>query len=379
MDRLDVLAVVLAGGKGSRLADLTERRPKPALPVAGTYRLVDIVLSNLVHSGIDEVWMIEQYLPGALNAHLAHGRPWDLDRSEGGLQVLPPFEGTEGSGFAQGNADALARQAEALRERAPDVVLVLSADHLYTLDLGDVLATHTASDADLTVVTTTGVPDPSRHGVVECAGDGRVTGFAYKPDEPATDVVAAEIFAYRTTTLLDAIGDLLETHDQLDDYGDQLVPYLVENRHVVEHRLDSYWRDLGTVNGYWRAHMDVLDRTGVDLEDPRWPIRTAAPVRLPARMTPSARVHEALVTAGCRVDGSVRHSVVGPDCEIAEGAEVVDSVLLEGVRVGPGIRLVGVVADAGAEITGGSARGSDDVVTLVGPDGTVSGRAPRED
>ncbi|KAA1419788.1 NTP transferase domain-containing protein [Mumia zhuanghuii] len=378
MDRLDVVALVLAGGKGSRLGDLTERRAKPALPVAGTYRLIDVVLSNLVHSGISDVWVIEQYLPGSLNEHLAHGRPWDLDRSWGGLRVLPPFEGAEGSGFAQGNADALARQVEALRERAPDVLLVLSADHLYTLDLRDVLATHTGADADLTIVTTTGVPEPSRHGVVEAEEDGRVTGFAYKPDKPATDVVAAEIFAYRTTTLLAAISDLLETHDQLDDYGHELVPYLVETRRVVEHRLDSYWRDLGTVNGYWRAHMDVLDRAGIDLEDPKWPIRTAAPVRLPARMAPAAEVHEALVTSGCRVAGSVRHSVVGPDCEIAEGAEVLDSVLLEGVRVGPGVRLVGVVADAGAEITGGSVRGSDDVVTLVGTDGTVTDRQPRE-
>ncbi|MBW9204994.1 NTP transferase domain-containing protein [Mumia sp. zg.B17] len=378
MDRLDIIAIVLAGGKGSRLGELTDRRAKPALPVAGTYRLVDIVLSNLVHSGISDVWMIEQYLPGSLNEHLAHGRPWDLDRSWGGLQVLPPFEGTEGSGFAQGNADAIARQVEALRDRSPDVVLVLSADHLYTLDLRDVLETHTNADADLTVVTTTGVPDASRHGVLETDDDGRVTGFAYKPDEPATDLVAAEIFVYRTTALLDTIDELLKKHDQLDDYGDQLVPHLVDHARVVEHRLESYWRDLGTINGYWQAHMDLLDRTGVRLDDPQWPIRTAAPVRLPAWLAPSAEVHEALLAPGSRVAGSVRHSVVGPDCQIAEGAEVIDSVLLEGVSVGAGVRLVGVVADAGAEITGGSARGSDDAVTLISADGSVSDREPRE-
>ncbi|WP_370619808.1 glucose-1-phosphate adenylyltransferase family protein [Mumia sp. Pv 4-285] len=379
MDRLDVVAVILAGGQGGRLGELTERRAKPALPVAGTYRLIDLALSNLVHSQISDVWMVEQYLPGSLNDHLAHGRPWDLDRSWGGLRVLPPFEGTEGSGFAQGNADALARQVEALRDRAPDVVLVLSADHLCTLDLRDVLATHVGADADLTVVTTTGVPDPSRHGVVETGDDGVVTGFAYKPDDPATEIVATEVFAYRTTALLDAIGELLETHDRLDDYGDELVPHLVRTRRVVEHRLDGYWRDLGTVNGYWRAHMDVLDRTGVDLEDARWPIRTAAPVRLPARLAPSAKVHEALLAPGSRVAGTVRHSVVCAGCEIAEGAEVIDSVLLEDVRVGPGVRLVGVVADAGADISGGSQRGSDDVVTLVASDGAVTGRAPREE
>ncbi|WP_262849794.1 glucose-1-phosphate adenylyltransferase family protein [Mumia quercus] len=379
MRPLDVIAIVLAGGKGGRLGELTERRAKPAVPVAGSYRLVDIVLSNLVHSGVSDVWMIEQYLPGSLNEHLAHGRPWDLDRSWGGLRVVPPFEGAEGGGFAQGNADALARQAEALRERASDVTLVLSADHLYTLDLRDVLETHARTDADLTIVTTTGVPDASRHGVVEVDDDGGVTGFAYKPDEPATDVVAAEIFAYRTTTLLEAFDHLLEVHDQLEDYGDQLVPYLVENRRVVEHRLDSYWRDLGTVPGYWRAHMDVLDRSGVRLDDPGWPIRTAAPVRLPARVTPSADVREALLAPGSVVAGSVRHSVVGPGCEVDEGAEVVDSVLLDGVTVGPGVRLVGVVADAGATITGGSVRGSDDVVTLVGADGNIAERSPREE
>ena len=149
-----ILALVLAGGKGSRLGALTEKRVKPALPVAGTYRLIDLALSNLAHSHISDVWVVQQYLPHSLNVHLANGRPWDLDRSHGGLQVLPPYEGASGEGFAEGNADSIYRQKELIRQFAPDLVLVLSADHLYTINFLDVVDTHLEKGADLTMVTT---------------------------------------------------------------------------------------------------------------------------------------------------------------------------------------------------------------------------------
>ena len=245
------LALVLAGGKGSRLGALTEKKVKPALPVAGTYRLIDVALSNLVHSHLSDVWVVEQFLPHSLNQHLANGRPWDLDRTHGGLQVLPPYQDTEGEGFAEGNADSLYRQKDLIRDFAPDLVLVLSADHLYTLNFLDVIDTHLERGADLTVVTTLVDEDPSRYGVVQADDGGRVTGFDYKPDEPRGRLVAAEMFLYDAEKLLEALDLVHEQEGGLEDYGNDLVPWFVAHRTVVEHRLDGYWMDLGTLQSYW--------------------------------------------------------------------------------------------------------------------------------
>ncbi|MCU0300615.1 MAG: sugar phosphate nucleotidyltransferase [Candidatus Nanopelagicales bacterium] len=366
-----ILALVMAGGKGSRLGPLTQDRAKPALPVAGTYRLIDVVMSNLMHSHISNVWVVQQYLPHSLNEHLANGRPWDLDRSHGGLQVLPPYQGAAGEGFAQGNTDALHRHRGAIRAFDPELVLVLSADHLYTLDYLDVVDTHLAAGADLTMVTTEVDEDPSRYGVVQVDA-GRVTGFAYKPEDPVGRLVAAEVLLYRTAALLDALDAVAAQRDQLGDYGEDLVPHLVERGGVMEHRLAGYWRDLGTVASYWSAHMELLDGTGARMDDPGWPILTAQPQLLPARIEAAADVHASLVAAGAYVAGTVERSVLGPRVVIEPGAVVRRSVLLDGVHVPAGAQLEQVIADVGAQLGAAQQLGSAQVLTVVGGDGTVA-------
>jgi glucose-1-phosphate adenylyltransferase len=365
------LALILAGGKGSRLGALTEKKVKPALPVAGTYRLVDVALSNLVHSHISDVWVVQQYLPFSLNQHLANGRPWDLDRTHGGLQVLPPYEGTEDEGFADGNADSIYRQKDMIRDFAPDLVLVLSADHLYTLNFLDVIGTHLERGADLTMVTTVVDEDPSRYGVVQADDDGRVTGFDYKPEHPRGQLVTGEMFLYDAQRLLEALDVLHEQEGQLEDYGNDLVPWFVAHRTVVEHRLDGYWMDLGTLQSYWTAHLQVLDGDGVTLDDPGWPILSAQPQLVPARIDGSAAVRRSMVAAGSTVRGTVEHSVLGPRVVVEEGATVRHSVLLDGVRVAAGASLENVVADMGAEIPAGE-HGGPGAVTLIDETGAVS-------
>ncbi|GEO94025.1 glucose-1-phosphate adenylyltransferase family protein [Kocuria turfanensis] len=365
------LALVLAGGKGSRLAALTEKKVKPALPVAGTYRLVDVALSNLAHSHISDVWVVQQYLPHSLNRHLANGRPWDLDRTHGGLQVLPPYEGTEDAGFAEGNADSLYRQKDLIRDFAPDLVLVLSADHLYTLNFLDVIETHREKGADLTMVTTVVDEDPSRYGVVQADDDGRVTGFDYKPERPQGRLVAGEMFLYDAQQLLAALEELHEQEGQLEDYGHDLVPWFVAHRTVVEHRLEGYWMDLGTLQSYWTAHLQVLDGEGVTLDDPDWPILSAQPQLVPARIEGGADVRRSMVAAGSTVRGTVEHSVLGPGVVVEEGATVRHSVLLDGVRVPAGAHLENVVADVGAGVPAG-VHGGPGAVTLLDGSGAVS-------
>ena len=364
------LALILAGGKGSRLGALTERRVKPALPVAGTYRLIDVSMSNLVHSHISDVWVVQQYLPHSLNQHLANGRPWDLDRTHGGLQVLPPYEGAEGEGFAEGNADSIYRQKDLIREFAPDLVLVLSADHLYTLNFLDVIDTHLARRADLTMVTTVVDEAPSRYGVVQADDDGRVTGFDYKPEQPQGHLVTGEMFLYSADQLLEALDVLHEEQGRLEDYGNDLVPWFVAHRTVVEHRLDGYWMDMGTLQSYWTAHMQLLDGNGASLDDPGWPVLSAQPQLLPARISGSADIRRSMVAAGSTVHGTVEHSVLGPQVVVEEGATVRHCVLLDRVHVAAGVVLENVIADMGAEIASGT-YGTPDGITLIDEDGRV--------
>jgi len=366
-----VLTLILAGGAGSRLEALTERRAKPALPFGGTYRLIDIPLSNLLHSGLSDVWIVEQYRPHSLNDHLANGRPWDLDRTHGGLRVLPPYQGDEGEGFAEGNADALYRQRSLIREFSPDLVLVLSADHLYTLDYSELVAAHLESEAALTMVTTH-VPqeDAARFAVVEVQG-GRVTGFEYKPDEPKTDLVGAEVFLYDARVLLETLEHLAKKGEGLEDYGDALLPHLVEQGSVFEYRLEGYWRDVGTLDAYWQAHMELVEGTGLALDDPAWPILTGSPQRLPARVQEGARIRDGLLSPGATVAGEVVRSVLSPGVVVEAGAKVVDSVLLEAVRVEAGANVARVVADIGARVGRGARVGGEGDLALLGMGATV--------
>lgn len=370
-----ILTIILAGGTGGRLGALTKHRAKPAMPVAGSYRLIDVPLSNLHNSGLSDVWIVEQYKPKSLNDHLVSGRPWDLDRTNGGLRVLPPYQGGEGEGFAEGNADALYRQADYIRDYDPDLVLVLSADHLYRLDYRDVVATHEAAGAALTVVTTKINNNPSDHGVVE-AGDGEVTGFEYKPEKPKTNRIAAEIFLYDADVLLAAMDELMEKQGRLEDYGDQLIPFLVQTEKVAEHQLDGYWRDMGTPRSYHQGHLDLIDGRGLSFDDPAWPILSAAPRRLPGYVGDGAQVSGSLIAPGARVDGSVRRSVIGPGAVVEAGADLESCVILGDVRISSGARLRNAIVDAGAVIGGGTELDGaqldpDAGVVVVGADGAV--------
>ncbi|WP_415543233.1 glucose-1-phosphate adenylyltransferase family protein, partial [Deinococcus deserti] len=280
-----VLAIVLAGGRGSRLSPLTDERAKPAVPFLGTYRLIDFTLSNLVNSGVQDVWVIEQYLPHGLNDHLSGGRPWDLDRTRGGLVVLPPFSSPENEDgeFSHGNAHALAQHAPLIRQFAPDVLLVLSADHVYRLDYGEVIEAHVKAGASVTMVTTDlkTEQEATRFGNVQAGADGRVRKFAYKPEQPLGRTVTAEVFAYNPAVLLDTLTVLQKGGQALGDYGEELLPALVGRGDAHTFPLSGYWMDVGTIEAYHGAHRDFLDGRGFDLDSPEWPVITASITRPP--------------------------------------------------------------------------------------------------
>jgi glucose-1-phosphate adenylyltransferase len=373
-----VLAFILAGGKGSRLEVLTEQRAKPAMPFAGLYRLIDFALSNCMHSYLSDVWVVEQYHLHSLNEHLANGRPWDLDRTYGGLQVLPPYESrgehdAEG-GFAEGNADAIYRNRNLIREFNPDLLVVMSADHVYKLDYRDVIAQHLDRRADVTMVTTQ-IPraEASRFGSVKVVDAGRVVEFAHKPEHPESDIVTTEVFLFNAHTLLETLDGLAanqtrqaksnakagsQQEPRLRDLGHELIPKLVQAGRVFEYRLHSYWRDVGTVESYWQAHMDLLAPTpGLVLDDVEWPILTAGAQRLPARIHETARIANSLISPGCTVRGLVAHSVLAPGVVVHEGAVVRDSVVLHGAVIEARATVDCAIIDAGVRVGEGAVVG----------------------
>jgi glucose-1-phosphate adenylyltransferase len=394
-----VLAIVQAGGAGGRMDVLTRERAKPALPFAGVFQLVDLPLSNLAHSGISDVWLAVQFQGGSLEEQVANGRPWDLDRNRGGLRLLMPEQGSgpaDQEGFATGNADLLFRVRDEIRAAGPEHVLVLSADHVYCFDYMDAVDAHRARSAECTLVTTeVSVGRAGDHATVEHGDDGLVTGFAYKPERPSTTTVAAEVIVYDPAVLVSVLEELhRELHDEADrdgdeeagsgdsglgDYGEHLVPRLVDRGRTYAFPMPGYWRDVGQPHLYLAAHRDVLTESVGVLDQPGWPILTRQLPHAPARVRTGAVVEDSLLSPGCEVAGVVRRSVLGPGAVVAAGAEVTGSVLFENVRVERGARVdqsvldSGVVVEADARVgeQEGDAAADPDRVTLVGRDSRV--------
>ena len=368
--RPKILALILAGGAGGRMKILTDTRAKPVLPYAGVYRLIDFPLSNCVHSRLSDVWIVEQFQPHELNDHLVNGRPWDLDRTNGGLRIMPPYTGAREGGWSEGNAEAIYRNRRFIREFAPDVLLVMSADHVYKLDYRDVIDAHYERAAEVTMVTTeVSVERAHRFGTVETGDGGAVTKFDYKPDKPQSGVVTTEVFAYDARALLDTLEALAAADKKgageggdgeggdgsaaqgLKDFGHKLLPALIERGRAYAYPLAGYWRDVGTIRSYWESHMELLRPTPpLDLDDAGWPVLTQGNQRMPAHVHAAARVENSLVAPGCVVRGHVVNSVLAPGVVVEEGALVQDSIIFHDAVIGPGARVRRAILDGDARV-----------------------------
>jgi glucose-1-phosphate adenylyltransferase len=381
--------MILAGGEGGRLELLTEHRAKPAVPFAGDHRLIDVVLSNCRHAGIDDVWVLEQYNPVSLADHLANGRPWDLDRTHGGLLLLHPRLGDDREGWHQGTADALWRNADLVRGHAPDALVLLSADAVYRLDYEEVIRGHLDSGAALTAVTVEVDPeDAGRYGVVEVGKDGRITDYELKPEHPRGNLVTNEVFVLDPGPVLDLLERLAKEagEDDLQDLGHGLLPALVEAGQARAHHFDGYWRDLGKVDAYWAAHQDlVADEPPFPMEQEGWRILTRPAGHGPARVRAGASVAASLLSPGADVAGTVERSVLSPGVVVEAGATVRNAVLLHDVVVRAGASVQRAVVDAGTEVSAGITVGGDSDVALVGGglcldvDVPAGGRYPEPD
>jgi glucose-1-phosphate adenylyltransferase len=338
---------------------LTQDRAKPALPFAGLYRLLDFPLTNLRHSGIEDVWVLVQYETQSVLDVLAGGRPWDLDRSRGGLRVVPPQQESDGAGgWHEGNAHALYAHRHLIAQAEPDVLLVLSADHVYRLDYTEVIAQHRRTKAEVTVVSTkVPVAQAGHHVVLDVGSESRVHAVDVKPEKPSHGIVATEVFVYDTAVVLEVLSQLAEGDGaDLEDFGDALLPAMVERGKVYEYRLSGYWKDVGRPETYFEAHRDVLvarsrrRSADLNLDDDAWPILTAHHPRMPAFVEQGGRVVDSLISPACQVAGRVERSVLGPGTVVQEGAIVRDAVLLNDVTIRAGARVQFAIVDEGATI-----------------------------
>jgi glucose-1-phosphate adenylyltransferase len=321
-----VLTLILAGGEGERLSILSAERAKPGVPFGGKYRIIDFALSNAVNSGLTDVGILTQYRPRSLMDHIGVGRPWDLDRSHGGVALLQPFIGRgRPRDWYQGTADAVLQNLDFIADRDPELVLVLAGDHVYKMDYRPFLDLHRSKSADVTcAVRTVPIEEAHRFGILDVALDGRVTAFVEKPAKPPSNLVSMGVYVFSWPLLRQVVGE-----DRVD-FGRHVLPWMVENgQRVFAYEFGGYWQDVGTVESYWQTSLDLLsDEPGIELNDLGWLIYTKSEERPPARIGPGAEVSRSMVSHGCVIDGRVEHSVLSPGVRVAAGALVRDSIVM---------------------------------------------------
>lgn len=337
--KTDVVALVLAGGRGSRLNLVAAKRAKPAVPFAGMFRIIDFTLSNAMVSQIRHVGVLTQYRPTSLMDHLGDGEAWGLSGVRASLQVLPPSLGRAHSDWYRGTADAVFQNIGYLRNLEPRDVMILSGDHIYSMDFRPMIARHRETGADLSIASME-VPweEAYRFGVMKTDADGNVREFVEKSPDRVSNLANMGIYIFRREVLLDELhGNCPEGRF---DFGAHVIPGMLGRRRIIEHRFSGYWRDVGTLGSYWSANMDALDpSTGLDLW--AWRTRTNLDGRGqvyqgPTVLGASARVNRSLVSRGCRVDGEVVGSVLSPGVHVGRGARIVDSVVMHDCVIEPG-------------------------------------------
>jgi len=356
-----VLTLILAGGEGERLSILSQVRAKPGVPFGGKYRIIDFALSNAVNSGLTDVGILTQYAPRSLIDHIGVGRPWDLDRSRGGVALLQPFIGRgRARDWYRGTADAVLQNVDFIEDRNPELVLVLAGDHVYKMDYRPFLELHREKEAEVTcAVRTVPIAEAHRFGILEVADDGRVTDFIEKPADPPSNLVSMGVYVFSWPLLRELLSP------DRPDFGRDLLPWMVkERRAVFAHEFGGYWQDVGTIESYWATNLDLLrDDPGIELNDLGWLIYTKSEDRPPARIGPEASVSRSMISHGCVIDGSVEHSVLSPGVRVAAGAVVRDSIVMFDAVIGPGAVLDRAIVDKEARIGAEARVGVGDEVT----------------
>ena len=366
----EVVAMLLAGGQGSRLYALTSNVAKPAVPFGGKYRIIDFPLSNCVNSGIDTVGVLTQYRPLELNSYLGNGQPWDLDRSDGGVHILPPYlgEGEQGSWY-KGTANAIYQNIGFLDLYDPEYVVVLSGDHIYKMDYSEMVSFHKKSGAACTIsVLEVTMEEAKRFGILNVEADDQVYEFEEKPPQPKSNLASMGIYVFTWSKLRKYLIDDEADPNSSNDFGKNIIPNMLgAGEKLMAYRFAGYWKDVGTINSLWDANMDLLagSSSGLDMYDDSWPIYARTPIRPPHVTGPEAVISHSMITGGGQVDGSVANSVLFNSVTVEQGADIQYSILMPGATVKEGAKVYYSIVAENATVESGATVGA-------APDGSDS-------
>lgn len=364
--------MLLAGGQGSRLKALTKRIAKPAVSFGGKYRIIDFALSNCINSDINTVGILTQYKPYLLNSYIGNGEGWDLDGLNGQVSLLPPYFTEEGGSWYNGTADAIFKNIDFIDEMSPEYVLILSGDHLYKMDYNDMLQYHKNTGADLTVsVINVTLEEASRFGIMSVDSDLRITKFTEKPKKPDSTLASMGIYIFTWSVLRKALIEDSTDEKSEHDFGKNIIPNLLaENKKLLAYEFKGYWKDIGTIDSYYEANMDLLkDNPHIDIFSKVEKIFSNSNISPPHFVGGSGKVERSLICNGCIIDGTVTNSILSSNVIVEKGAEVKDSILLPNTKVRKGAKVVRAITGEGSEITekaklGSSAKNSE--IALIG-------------
>ena len=344
---MEVFSVILAGGEGSRLSILAEKRAKPAMPFAGKYRIIDFTLSNCANSGLSDIAVLTQYRPHSLNEHIGTGRPWDLDRTRGGVRIWQPYRGRRDQDWYRGTSDALYQNRSFIASAGCDTLLVLSGDHIYKQDYRTMLRQHEQSGADVTIaVMDVPADETHRFGIMSTAADNRILEFHEKPKTFKGTLASMGIYVFRTEYLLRKLEEDGRDPASAHDFGRNIIPAMIEERNVFAYPFSGYWVDVGTIPAYWQTNLDLLgDAPELDLHDEHWTIHTRSEERPPVKLLDGSEVKRSLISNGCVVTGTVINSVLSPGVRVEAGAEVRDSIILNDTVIEAGARIDRCILD----------------------------------
>lgn len=369
----ECIAMLLAGGQGSRLYELTKFTAKPAVSYGGKYKIIDFPLSNCINSSIDTVGVLTQYQPLALNEYIGNGAPWDLDRSMGGVRILPPYQRNGGSDWYKGTANAIYQNIDFIKQYNPEFVLILSGDHIYKMNYSKMLAQHKKNQATCTVATIrVPIEEASRFGICNTDSTGQIYEFEEKPSLPKNDQASMGIYIFNTETLIKYLSEDEKNPSSSNDFGKDIIPMLLSKKErVFAYEFSGYWKDVGTISSLWESNMDLLkDEPPINLQDRNFKIFSRNRARPPQYHGNKAIVDRALISEGCRIYGRVENSVLSGGVTVKEGAIVKDSVIMDDVTICEEAKIYSSIIDANAfidkRVTVGKNNAHKEEITVIG-------------
>ncbi len=374
MPKKEIIAMLLAGGQGSRLGILTKKIAKPAVPFGGKYRIIDFPLSNCSNSGIDTVGVLTQYRHLVLNTHIGIGSPWDLDRNSGGVSVLPPYMKESGGDWYKGTANAIYQNRHYIDSFDPQYVLILSGDHIYKMNYSKMLDYHKEKGADATIaVINVSLEEASRFGIMNTNPDNSVYEFEEKPKKPKSTNASMGIYIFNWKVLKKYLKEDESDPTSSNDFGANIIPNMLkDNKKLIAYPFEGYWKDVGTIDSLWEANMDLLkDDNELNIHDIKWKIYSVNPIRPPQYIGADAEIKNSLVVEGCVVLGEVTNSILFPDVRIGKNSKVSGSVIMGNVKIGDNVIIRKAIIGSNAVINDNCLVGTDDKITVIGEDSKI--------